>query len=405
MKRAAIAVPVWLGLAASPALAVDWSLLTSQSQTVELNSNLFLNTPPAGVVGSYSLLSAKAEARTPITKFNLDVDGSYRKNWGPAANLQASEFINYGVNARYEFKEKTAFDREYVETSWRQQSTALALLRDLGVATNVNGFLDRLTLGGGIDRTLTALDSISLRAFSTRTSYEPATGGTPFTDTLATGFWRHNLSPIAAMTTSSEAEFLNFDNAFNTRIQIYRNQIGTDLALSPQLSFRGSVGPAVTSIQGGVPATGPIVPFGSTSTDWIGNAVLTYKMFRDTTLIVAADQSISPSIVGSLFKRDSLTTTLNYTINSHSSLSLSASGNRQVSTTTTDFASASAGYTHEFTREWNAQLSYRYLHRFSSSGTTIFDPITGLPTVTGLGAADSHSILMVVTHSYMVLPP
>ena len=79
-----------------------------------------------------------------------------------------SEALNYGFKARYEQSEKNRFDREFVETSWRQQSTALALLNDLGVATNARGFLDRLTATGGIDRSITARDSLSLFATSTQ---------------------------------------------------------------------------------------------------------------------------------------------------------------------------------------------------------------------------------------------
>ena len=40
-----------------------------------------------------------------------------------------------------------------------------------------SGFLDRLTATGGIDRSITAIDTVSLFATSTRTSYEPSSGG------------------------------------------------------------------------------------------------------------------------------------------------------------------------------------------------------------------------------------
>lgn len=410
MRRVAIAVSAGFGLMPLPALAADWSLRTTQSQIVELNSNLFLNTPPAGVIGSYSYLSANAEARTPTTRFNLDADGSYRKNWvqagaQPGAN-SASEFINYGFKSRYEIKEKTAQDREYVEASWRQQSTSLALLNELGALAPVRGFINRLSVGGGVDRALTYLDTISVSAGSTRTTYEPAVGGTQFTDTHASGSWSHRLSATTALNATSQAELLDYDNPFNTRVQIYSNQAGADVALSPVLSARGMAGWIHVSTQRGLPLTGPARPVPSTGNDWIANAVLTYKMFRDTTLVLNAEQSIGPSIVGTLLKRDTVGATLNYTINSHSQLSLSANGNRQIANnTTTDFVSASTSYSHNFTREWSGQLSYRYLHRFASNGTTIFDPTTGLPTVSGLGAADSHSILMVISHTYVVLPP
>lgn len=407
MKRTAIAVSMCFSMAPSAALAVDWSIKSTESETVELNSNQFLRPSPAGSLGSYTTLSANAEARTATSKFDFDGDGTYKKYWGPGVEGAASEYLNYGFKARYEVTEKGRFDREFVEAIWRQQSTALALLNDLGVITNASGFIDRLTATGGIDRSVTALDNLSVLATSTRTTYEPSSGGLPFTDTLARGMWRHNLSSVTALNASSEVELLDYDNAFNTRIQIYRNQVGVDATLSPLLSFRGNIGAAYLVTSGGVGTSaigGAPSPISSTTADWIGDAVLTYRMLKNTTLTLNADQSIGPSIVGSLFKRDSIGASLNHTINASSTLSLSATGNRQISTTTTDYASASVTYGYTFTREWTAQFTYRYQHRFASTGTAIFDPITGTPTVSGTGPADSHAVMLVVSHNYTVLP-
>lgn len=409
MKRSAIAVSICFGITPPAAFAFDWSIKTSQIESVEVNSNQFLRPSPAGSVGSYSTLTANAEARTPTSKFDFDGDGTYKKYWGPGVDGLASEYLNYGFRARYEQRQKTKFDREYLEASWRQQSTALAILNDLGIATNVGGFLDRLTTTGGIDRSVTALDTVSLFATSTRTSYEPSSGGIPFTDTLARGSWRHSLSSTAALNLSSEAELLEFGNAFNTRIKIYREQIGIDTTFSPLLSFRANLGAAYLATEGGV-ATSPIgggisaTPITSSVSDWIGDAVLTYKMLKTTTLTMIASQSVAPSIVGAIFKRDSIAAILEHKINSQSTLSFSASGNRQIATTTTDFASASASYSYNFNREWLGQFTYRYLHRFASTGTTIIDPVTGIPTISGTGPADSHSLLFVVSRNLVLLP-
>jgi hypothetical protein len=393
----------------SVAFAFDWSIKASESETVELNSNQFLRPSPSGSVGSYTTLNADAEARTPTSKFNFIGDGTYKKYWGPGAAGTASEFLNYGFRARYELREKNRFDREYVEASWRQQSTALALLNDLGVSVPTSGFIDRLTATGGIDRSVTAIDTVSLFATSTRTSYEPSSGGTPFTDTLARGNWRRSLSSVTAINLSSEYELLEYGNAFNTQVQIFREQAGFDATLSAVLSFRANVGVAYLVTDRGVSSsafsgTTSAIPVSSSVADWIGDAVLTYRMLKSTTLSVTASQSVGPSIVGSLFKRDSIAASLSHSINSRSTLSFSASGTRQISTTTTDYASASATYSYNLTREWLASATYRYLHRFASTGTTIFDPITGTPTVSGTGPADSHSLMFVVTHNWTVLP-
>jgi hypothetical protein len=411
VKRAAIAVSVCFGMAPSAAFAVDWSLQSSTSETVELNDNLLLRASPAASLGSYSTITANAEARTPNSKFNFDSDGSYRKYWGPGIDGSPSEFLNYGFRGRYEVTEKGNFDREFVEANWRQTSTALAVLSDLGVSIPANGFLDTLTATGGIDRSVTAQDNLSLFGTSTRTSYEPSSGGTPFTDTLARGTWRHNLSSITAFNASSEVELLDFANTTNTRIQIYRNQLGLDATLSSVLSFRGNIGAAYLVTEGGANPLASTGGNGSASSgssalaDWIGDAVLTYRMLKNTTFALVASQSIAPSVVGSLFKRDTIDASLTHTINASSALSFDASVTRQISTTTTDFASAAVTYSYSFTRELSAQLTYRYQHRFASTGgTTILDPITGFPTVSGTGPASSNSVLLVVSHNYTVLP-
>jgi hypothetical protein len=393
----------------SVAFAYDWSIKASESETVELNSNQFLRSSPAGSLGSYTTLNADAQARTPKSLFNFTGDGTYKKYWGPGVAGTASEFLNYGFKARYELKEKSRFDREYVEASWRQQSTSLALLNDLGVSVPTSGFIDRLTLTGGIDRSVTAIDTVSLLATSTRTSYEPSSGGLPFTDTLARGNWRRSLSSVTAINLSSEYELLEYGNAFNTQIQIFREQAGFDATLSAVLSFRANAGVAYLVTDRGVSnsplgGTTSATPVSSSVSDWIGDAALSYRMLKSTTLSITASQSVGPSIVGSLFKRDSIAASLSHIINSRSTLSLSASGNRQISSTTTDYASASATYSYNLTREWLATATYRYLHRFASSGTAIFDPITGTPTVSGTGPADSHSLMFVVTHNWTVLP-
>lgn len=408
MKRIAIAVSISLGLAPATAFAWDWSLRTSESQTVELNSNQFLRSSPAGSLGSYSTITGTAEGLTPTSKLILDADGSYRKWWGPGAD-GVPEGLSHGAKAHYEQFGKNRFDREYVEAVWRQQSTSLALLNDLGIVAPVNGSLDRLTATGGIDRSFNARDTASLFASSTRTYYEPSSGGTAFTDTLARGSWRHGFSSTTGASLSSEAELLAYDNAFSTQISIFRNQMGVDTALSSLLSFRGNIGAAYlvtdrgvsTSSIGGIASN---LPIASTALDWIGDAVLTYKFMKTATLSIVASQSVGPSIVGSLIKRDSISASVNYLINSRENLTFSANGNRQIAGTTTDYASASVTYGYNPIRDVSLQFTYRYQHRFASTGTTIFDPLTGTPTVSGTGPADSHSLMFVATHNFLVLP-
>jgi hypothetical protein len=393
------------GMTPAAAYALDWSIDTTQSETTELNSNRTLSSPTAPSIGSTSTMTANAEARTPTSKFDFNGDGTYSKYWGLGADGSDQEFLNYGFRAHYEMTEKNSFDREFVETSWRQQSTALALLNAIGVNVPTSGFVDTLSAAGGIDRSLTNLDTLSLFATSTQTSYEPSSGGLPFTDTLANGNWRHRFSSIATFMASSEVERLDYSNSFNTIATIFRDKVGFDATLSPLLSFRGSAGAAIVRTDRGVDASGPVaVPVSSTTIDWIADAVVTYCMLKDTTLTLTGSQSIGPTIVGSLFKTDAVGLDITKTINADSTISFSANATEQISTTATPFASASVTYNYTLTREWSAQMSYRYLHRFQSTGTTTIDPITGTPTVSGLEPADSHALIFVLSHKFTLLP-
>lgn len=409
MRRIACAVAVSFGVVPTAVLAWDWSISTTESETVELNSNQYLRTSPAGSVGSYSTLTAKAVGLTPTSKLTFDGDGTFRKYWGPGAAGTATEFLNYGFHARYDTFGKNKFDKEFIDASWRQQSTSLALLNDLGVVVPVGGFLDRLTVTGGFDRALTARDTINVFASSTRTSYEPSTGGTPFTDTVARGSWRHAFSSTTGASLSSEAELLDYDNAFGTRATIYRNQAGLDTSLSSLISFRGNFGTAYVVTERGA-STSPIGgglaarPVNSAALDWIGDAVLTYQFMKTATLSVVASQSVAPSVVGSLVKRDTISASVNYIVNSRENVSFTASGNRQIAQSTTDYASFSATYAYNPIRDLSLQFTYRYQHRFAGTGTTFIDPVTGTPTSSGLTPADSHSLLFVATHNFVLLP-
>jgi len=411
VKRTILAVSVCLSAFPSGAYAVDWAVNSTLSQTVELNDNEFLRQMLAGgTLGSYSTITANATARTPTSKFVFDGDISYRKYFGGTDGTQ-SESLAGGFKMHYETTGKEATDRNYLDSSWHRQSTAFALLGDLGEVSNARGFLDTTTVGGGVERNLSALDFVALSARSSYTSYDPGTGGTPFIDTTAVGSWRHRVSSIAALNASSEVEALHFDNSLNTDIVILRENAGVEASLSPRLSFRGTAGVAYVQTERGSPVLS-LTPSSATSvsgsaTEFITDMLLTYKMFPDTTLTLAGTQSVAPSVVGSLTKRTTIRAGLTRNVNSRTTVSFSADASEQTSAgTTSDFLSASIVYSYLLTREWNAQLTYRYLHRLASAGTLAIDPITGIPvpTSSAFGAASSNSIMLVVSRSVSILP-
>jgi hypothetical protein len=415
VKRAILVVSLCLSISSTRALAVDWSVNSSLSETVELNSNQFLRSMLAGgTLGSYSTVTANAQARTPTSRFTFDGDITYQKYWGPGTEgLPQTEFRQDGVKARYETTGKDPSDLTYGEVAFREQSLALAILSNLGVATTAQGFIDTSTIRGGMERNLTTLDFLTISGRSTYTNYDPPSGGTAFTDSSAIGTWRHRLNTNLALTASSEFEWLNYNNLSSTNIMILRDMAGVDATLSPVLSFRGMAGVAYIKADQNLSAIAP-VPLATTTAssgsvaDFITDMLLTYRVFKDTTLTLFGTQTIGPSVVGSLTKTTTIGAGATYTINRRSSLVLAASASRQISTTSSDFYSGSIGYNYQLTREWNSQISYRHLHRTASTGSTtsaVFDPITGIPIVSSSGPASSDSLMLAVTRNFTVLPP
>src|SRR6185437_16158735 len=102
--------------APSSALAFDWSLQSTQTQSMELNDNQFLRSMLAGgTLGSYTTLTANAEARTPISRFNFDSDVSYKKYWGPGTQgVPLTEFLSDNFRAHYEITGKDPRDKSYL---------------------------------------------------------------------------------------------------------------------------------------------------------------------------------------------------------------------------------------------------------------------------------------------------
>jgi hypothetical protein len=402
VRTAAAAVSTLLCLVPGAARAVDWSIRSTASETVELNDNMFLKTSPLAAVGSYSTISANAEARTPTSKFDFDSNVNYNKYWGPAAStLPETENLAYGFIGHYETFGKNSSDRNYLDAGFHSSSAAFALLGELGVITPVVGAIDTLNFSGGLDRSLSALDTVSLSAHSTLTSYEPPSAGTAFTDTSANASWSHRLSSLTTFTVSSNGDWLDYNNAFGTTTLILRNQAGFSTSLSPLLSFRGNWGAAYVQTEN----TGVAASTSASATGLIYDMLLTYNALKSTTFTLGAFQSVGPTAVGSLSKSSSVRATATHIINAASTLSFSADVSQTTTTGTSEYASASVSYGRILARDWTANITYRYLHSFGTTGgTAFFAPIAGTPIVTTIGKASSNSIVIVVSKSITMLP-
>jgi hypothetical protein len=414
VKIATRVIVACLSFSPAPALAWDWSLSSTLSETLELNDNQYMRTMLAGgTLGSYSTVTANALARTPTSRILLDGDVSYRKYWGPGTEGTQTESVGGGVHAHYETWGKDNTDRNYLDVNWRRQNTQLAVLGELGFATTAHGDIDRTTVRGGIERSISALDFVSFSAGSTLTTYDPHSGGTAFTDSSANATWRRRLNPTTSLTASSEFEWLNFDSTPAATLMLLRNTAGVDMTLSPLWSFRASAGVVYVNADQSAATVSPLGPSlpgtalssSGSATDFIADMFLSYKMLKNTTLTLSGGQTVAPSIIGTLVKLTSARAGVTRQINDWSTISFAADASRQIASgTTSEFFSGSASYGYVIARDWNASLTYRYLHRLASTGgTLLFDPVTGLP-ISGTGPASSNSLMMVVTKNTTIIP-
>jgi hypothetical protein len=406
---------VCLGLLPGPALAWDWALSSTLSQTFELNDNMFMRTPSGGgTLGSYSNISANAVGLTPTSRLTVDSDVGYRKYWGPGTEgISQTESDWVGISAHYVTWGKNSDDRVFFDGSFRRSSAVVAVLGDLGLLTNVHGDIDRTSVNGGFTRSLSALDTFTFSLGSALTSYDPASSGTQFVDTTATASWRHRVDPLTTVSVTSQAEWLHYDTQPNTNLLLWRNTGGFETTLSPILSYGANAGVIYTNSEIGI-APSPFLPVAlqvplfvnGTTVGFIADAHAIYRILKNTTLNLTASQSVSPSIVGALTKRSTIHAGVTQLVNARSSVSVAGDISRQtVSGTTNDFLSGSVSYAYQLAREWNASLTYRYLHRTAASGSNVlFDPVTGLPT-SSVGAASSNSLILTVAKTTTIIPP
>jgi hypothetical protein len=420
-------VLVCLGLLPGPALAYDWSLSTTLSQTFELNDNQFMRQMLAGgTLGSYTTVGANAVVLTPTSQLTADGNVGYRKYWGPGTDGIAqteSDWLN--LHAHYETWGKNRDDKEFLNASFQRSSTVVAVLGDLGVLSNVNGDINRSTLQGGLQRSLSALDTLSFSASSTLTTYDPAGGGTQFTDTSATGTWRHKVDPLTTVSLYSQLEWLYYDTTPAANLLLWRNTAGFETTLSPVLTYGVNAGaiygqgeisgvpqPFVSTLpaflQGSAFLPAPVVRApafaAGSAAGFIGDAHAIYRITKSTTFNLFASQTVAPAITGALTKRTTLHAGMTHLINFRSSISVAGDVSRQTASgTTNDFLSGSVSYSYELAKEWHASLTYRYLHRTAASGVALFDPITGLPT-SNLGPASSNSLMVTVSNTQIIKP-
>src|SRR5208337_4336211 len=149
---------VVLAATARTALAADWSVKSSLSETLEANSNLYLIEAPKGVTfNSLSAFFLTLDARTKTSRFSINGDVSYYQYFGPgAADLPLQDFTQNGLSFQFEQTGNTAGDKLAVSASWRRQDIAASQFNDIAAVT-ARGESNTYSTSASLSRQLTTL--------------------------------------------------------------------------------------------------------------------------------------------------------------------------------------------------------------------------------------------------------
>lgn len=381
MKRSVVVVALCLIISRSGTFAAEFSAKGSIADTIEASNNYFLSKSPSGYTArSLSRIDLGFLAATPTTRYSLDTDYSYYKYFGPGAKDTTLTWgtpfdLKFGVS--HDANPLTKFN---FAASWSRSDLATTLLQQTGTAAG-RGTLDTYSVNGGVQRDVTARDSVSWSASATTVSYsDPAQ--TPYIDYATNGAWTHRVSPSTTVTTSVGVDWLKVDNISDSQRLFWNPTTAFQTQLTKRLSVNGAIGYGfVNAWQNGNAqlAAPPGVPIfqqqaGATS-GWIGNAGMNYQISNDTRVSLIAAKSIVPTVLGQLQTIESAGSTLNHDINRFSSLTFvtqfSHSKTAAVGATpaaASDTFTASASYGYKLAREWRSNVSYTYSQINSQSG-------------------------------------
>lgn len=371
MKRSVFPACLCLGIFATGALAADYSIKGSVSETVEGSDNYFLvNTPSGTTFKSLSAVNLDFLARTPTTRYLLDTNYSYYKYLGAGA---ADTTLTHGTpeSARFQIDHTTELAKYNLAASWSRVDLATTLLTQTGVAS-ATGTQDTYSIKGGVTADLSRKDSITWSTQATKAVYADSTE-TPYKDVTTTLAWNRLLSPTTTLTNSVMFDWFNADDPGNSQRLFWQIMTGMQSQLTHRLTINAAVGEIfVNAYQNGTNS-----PLGTTSfqlqpgaaNSWVANVGLKYQLLKKTTVEFKAAQTIIPTVLGDLQKSDTIGVTLSHDINDWSNLTFSTQFAHTLSLgTEADYFTAQVAYGYKLTREWRTRLSYTYRQRMDDTG-------------------------------------
>lgn len=392
MSRSVVLAVICLGLQGTSAAAIDLTIRSSLSETIEANDNYFLTPVPKGMIyRPMSTIVLDAIGRTPDTRYALNTDLTYYKYLGPGAESMSetsgtAKGVMFNIDRSFKGKDSANFN-----VSWREQDIAPAQLADTGVATTA-GQMSTLRLGGGFTRQASARDTFSLTAAGTSVDSTSATSSS-FVALNTIGTWNHRLNPTNDLITLVDFNWTVRSDQSETKFT--RFMTGVDSKLTPRVNLRANVGAGFIEASGNnsnvlpTATSSPLVGGGGGSAvGLLWDVLLSYQLDRTTRASLTGGQSVTPDLLGHYSLRKSVGVTVDRDINRSSGLNFSGNFTNFTSTTGTyNYFTASVAYYYRLTKDWNSTLSYTFRERTSD-----------------VDSASSNGVMLVLKYETTILP-
>jgi hypothetical protein len=360
-----------LGASASRTFAAEFSAKSTLSESVAASNNYFLTTNPTGYTAKpLSRIDLDFLAATPTTQYSLTGDYSYYKYFGPGADSQPLK-VQTPADAVFRIDNKPdALTKDNLTASWHHTDLATTLLEQTGTASG-HGYADTFHVSGGRTRNISAVDTISWTANASTVSYTDSTQ-TPYIDLATNAAWYHHISAATVLFNTISFDYLDSDDPPKSQRLFWNPMTGFQSQVTKRLNISGAIGAALVNAYQLNPANGAqtsLITPGS-GQNVVGNISFAYKATHDTQALLKLSQAITPSVLGTLSKIDSIGLTVAHNINFRSSLTFLAQYSHELATgqQQSDFFTASASYAYRWSREWRSALSVTYRERTNSSG-------------------------------------
>jgi hypothetical protein len=271
-------------LTASAAWSADWSLTALWSETALYQNNPGLSPvsamPMAGLQNNLGFALTAAGKRSNLA---IDANFNYPFYAGPGAPTPA-----FHSSAAAKFDTHTRLSSFSASASMSQANTTTTELLDSGLVS-INAVRTRKAVGADYSHQINALNSVSLSANATFTSFTGETGPLVGSRSFnAAGSWSHRLTGLTDVNaTVSYNRFVPTDPVKPVR-DIYRASAGFNSKLTRRLSVSGSAGVRFINPSSGLSTTGTF-----------GSLDLSYATKR-TTFALSASRSAAPNSVGEI---------------------------------------------------------------------------------------------------------